>query len=551
MKITQISVHNWMGLRALEVEIDAPIVMVAGPNASGKSSLIEAIRFALLGEPARVKLKRDYRDLLPPGAKDGRVSVSVDGRVVARRIRDGAQLGDSTWESPPALEHVLDAPRFARLDETERRRILLGVTGARITADVIEDEIRKRGLDVERFAALRPVLRAGIDAAAGEAGKRATEARGAWRAVTGETYGSLKAETWAPADVPVPHEGDLAAAETALKLAREVHDHDQRQLGALEAASLQAARADRLRAQAAQVETLAENVATLHTEVVVAAGRLRDLEEAAHPPQGTIGVCPHCGGRIAYASGRFAVAAPSHPIGAPEAHRALAAARSEHSEAMGRLARAEALHRDALAAREALVALPDHDPATLVDARQVAADSAEALRLAEAHHLAAAGRKRAAEDAEERRRAAVGHHIAALEWSRLSDALSPDGIPAELLARSIGPINARLAASAAETGWRQVELARDMSITADVRPYRLLSESERWRADAMLAEAIAYLSGLKLLVLDRLDVLDVSARASALGWLVKRAEDLDTMIVAATLKAPPAIPGVQTVWLGS
>ena len=42
-------------------------------------------------------------------------------------------------------------------------------------------------------------------------------------------------------------------------------------------------------------------------------------------------------------------------------------------------------------------------------------------------------------------------------------------------------------------------------ITAGGREYRLLSESERYRVDAVLAEAVANLSGARLLVLDRAD----------------------------------------------
>jgi hypothetical protein len=46
----------------------------------------------------------------------------------------------------------------------------------------------------------------------------------------------------------------------------------------------------------------------------------------------------------------------------------------------------------------------------------------------------------------------------------------------------------------------------DMAITAEGRAYSLLCESEKWRVDAMIAAAIAELSGVKVMMLDRMDV---------------------------------------------
>ncbi len=111
----------------------------------------------------------------------------------------------------------------------------------------------------------------------------------------------------------------------------------------------------------------------------------------------------------------------------------------------------------------------------------------------------------------------------------------------ELLAEALRPINDRLRHSAELTGWMQPVIGADMTVTADGRPYALLSESEQWRVDAMLTEAIAQLSGLRLLVLDRLDVLDLPGRSQALAWMYELAAagELDTAILLATLKALP------------
>ncbi|MFH7880266.1 hypothetical protein PN353_033700, partial [Pseudomonas aeruginosa] len=81
----------------------------------------------------------------------------------------------------------------------------------------------------------------------------------------------------------------------------------------------------------------------------------------------------------------------------------------------------------------------------------------------------------------------------------------------------------------------------------------LLSESERWRCDATLALTIATISGLRLALLDRLDVLDLPSRSQALTLLraVTMDKEIDSVIVAGTLKEPMAkTPAwLQAVWI--
>lgn len=546
MKIDHILIENFLGLRHLDIDC-GPRMLVCGPNASGKSSVIDAIRFALLGEPGRARLKKDYRSLLPPGAKAGEVVVTVDGREVDRQLPSGNPRGPA-WEAPPALEHVLDAPRFARLDPTERRRLLLAVTGTSITMDVIEGEARKRGLDLERFGAIRPVLRAGLDAAAQECARQATEARGAWRAVTGETYGQVKAATWSAAVEPPPPD-ELPAAELAVRVARIDHDDAQRALGALGAQRAQARKREGLEELAGRLPGLQEALLRAQVRHTDACDVLAELTLASSPPQGLILPCPACGVRLAYQSSPPTLSvATQHDMSGPAAHDGLPAARLAQQDTARDLARLESAVREAAAARDALAVLGEAPDEMIVEAREDAVrETAETLRLAEAHHLAAAERVRAAAQAGERTQAAMGHHAAVCAWSALADALGPDGIPAEILGRALGPALDRLEQHAAASGWGEAHIDRAMDLDLDERPYALLSESERWRVDAMLAVTLAELSGVGVVMLDRLDVLDLPARKQAIAWL----GELDLqVIVAGTLKAPPDPAGWGVVWLG-
>ncbi len=148
---------------------------------------------------------------------------------------------------------------------------------------------------------------------------------------------------------------------------------------------------------------------------------------------------------------------------------------------------------------------------------------------------------------------AARHRLDVETWEALADALAPDGIPGELLAQALGPINKRLEQSALDAAWPKVVIGADMEITYGGEQRRMLSASEQWRADAMVAEAIAHLSDERLLLMDAADTLDLQGRADLLAWLDVLADngEIDTAIVAATLKAlPTGLPDtIGAVWL--
>ncbi|HHM9092079.1 TPA: hypothetical protein ACROUQ_002808, partial [Pseudomonas aeruginosa] len=145
-------------------------------------------------------------------------------------------------------------------------------------------------------------------------------------------------------------------------------------------------------------------------------------------------------------------------------------------------------------------------------------------------------------------------HRDVVAWTGMADALSPTGIPAEILADAIGPVNELLQRLSGTAGWSPVQISADIDVTFGGRLYGLLSESERWRCDATLALTIAAISGLRLALLDRFDVLDIPARtqqAMKLFQSLAAGGEIDTLIVAGTLKEPMAkTPAwLQAVWI--
>jgi hypothetical protein len=86
----------------------------------------------------------------------------------------------------------------------------------------------------------------------------------------------------------------------------------------------------------------------------------------------------------------------------------------------------------------------------------------------------------------------------------------------------------------------------------DGTPYNLLSESARWRADVTVQLALARLSALKLVIIDRFDVLEAAARPAFFDMLSAYAASnaQTSVIVMGTLKGKPAdMPGIKFWWV--
>ena len=172
-----------------------------------------------------------------------------------------------------------------------------------------------------------------------------------------------------------------------------------------------------------------------------------------------------------------------------------------------------------------------------------------ATLTADAHELRAAGVL--AEQADAITDNAAAKHKLVGKWEACAATLSPDGIPAEILSDSLKPFNNRLrSTSVATDGWPQVTVTAQMDVLVDGRPYALQSESSKWRADVALADAVAHLSGVRLLVIDRMDVLDLAGRSQFIGWMQAVQNDYDSVLIFGTLKTAPSLPaGMQYYWI--
>lgn len=607
MKFSRIELTNFQGLRSARLQLTKPVTLVSGENGAGKSTLLEGIRLALLGNPERVGLKKELAKLVTEGSKKGGVDVITENQLhFAYTLPDGkhtapAELGNH-------IGYVLDAQNFARATPDVRRATLFALTGCKVDSAEVSKRLLQRGAPQAKVDLVLPMLRSGFPAAHKLATENASQARGAWKAVTGENYGEKKAEEWAPAPVAEVSAQQLADAAAAVRTSEaELADINARLGAAREShrqAQANAANIDALKEKAAQLPRLQKKLEIDQAELDKWEAKLAEAKASNAPAKINPRPC-HPDSAILHALETVAsewleltrntkgVVNNYNVCEEWEKYSGLINRTAIHiksyDEIYGQRPPATQAHEDELAndapniakleqARDTFRRAVENDRRDIAAAEHAAQQTSagsvfetsadqsdvehfveliasmqaklktdrEGLRNLEAQDAA----YRAAKDSAKK---AAAHHRDVIEWSEIADALSPSGIPAEILAGALRPANDYLHELAQFANWKRVAIGTDMDITADGRPYALLSESEKWRTDCLLALTIAKLSGLKLALLDRFDVLDMTGRGDVIDLLDDLAArgEIETAILCGTLKQLPGnMPATfETIWI--
>lgn len=547
MRIEGITIQNFLGVQDFRHALTSPVLFVAGPNGAGKSSLQDAVRFALIGEaPRGVTKVADRPHLITDGAAAGYAQVVIDGFEVRRNIGSGKLVGD-TPQIPEATALCLDAPRFAGMSEADRRRWLFALAQVQIKREAIAEQLIAAGIDESIVERVIPLLREGFPAAAAFAKEKAAEARGAWKAITGEVYGTQKGAVWQakPPETPTTLEeleqarALVEAAEAKAQVATEARGRVSSAMSAEKRAELEelAGRIEALEAAFKNAEAAVDEAAREQSALL-----------AGNHSEGEPHTCPACEAKLLLVGGELKPA----PRTKPPSQAAINGAAQKVGAAKRDRDAAYAALRAAEGAQATLDNLPEGPSQEDVAAAANYGTAQDDLRLHRAALRALEDAWHLAEAAEGKTERATAEHRKVKAWMDAEAQLGPDGIPATLLSKALDPINDALAQQAQAAGFRPARVERDLSLTYAGRPYALCSESERWRADALFAVVVAVFSDVRIVALDRFDVLDPPSRGDVIDWLAALGAEriIDTAIVTGTLKTKPDLgDGCDVVWL--
>jgi hypothetical protein len=475
MKIDNLAIDNFLRITRLRLDLTAPTVhLVGGYNEAGKTSLLEAIRFCLLGETDRVTKKGDYKLMVKDGNGSGQVRVTIDGRELGRDVSTGRGNVEDFPGMPENLEYLLDATRYVWLDEKTRRKFMFKLMKINVKPEDVKDRLVDQPYNVPEYMVdtIMPMLKAGFDPAHTYCREKATEARGAWRECTGETYGAKKAVEWEPKAETF----DLTAYTAMIPELKKADD--------------------------------------LVEELAAAIG-----EAKASAPSMALGHllnCPACDARLCLDNSHVP---PVRVVTKEEEERS---------------------------AKDMMQLADEFETPT-----RIAFENAKSKRdNMRAEHDAMQAQRAILENSDEIKKRALTLHTQVAEWVTAADALAPTGIPADLISERIKPLNDRLRQTSMTTGWPQVAVTPDMKILVENRLFALQSESSQWRAQAAIAEAISFLSKVGILILDRVDVLDINNRKALIKWVLDIREAHNNILIIGTFKEPPKVPdSIRVHWL--
>lgn len=132
MKTTKITIKNLFGIR--ETTLDGKSVEISGPKGSGKTSVLDAIRYALTN-----RSDRDY--IVHQGADEGEIIIetntglSIDRKALPAKsagtvkVRDGSMLQTRPAEFLAQIftPLQLDPVKFTQLSRQEKNREILNL----------------------------------------------------------------------------------------------------------------------------------------------------------------------------------------------------------------------------------------------------------------------------------------------------------------------------------------------------------------------------------------------------------------------------------------
>lgn len=546
MRIQTIRASNYLSLRArvIEVPADANAIVIAGPNGSGKTALLDGIRAVLDGTlPRGFQYKKDLSALITDGEKDGFFGVTTaDGKELKLNLKSGTG-------TPPVLEPLVMSPQlFMALPANKRRALLFDLYDIPMTKTAIIEALRKAGHKETRIAAVETALGAGFEAAAKRAKELVSEARGAWQQVTGENYGSNKAVGWVAPTKAFDNPGDPEELQAQLDQKRNVAREAIRHRNELQQAEGEHQRADGLRTTADGLAHAEALLASHDEKIELARAKVTELRAAASSSGGWTAPCPCCGKLLRSEKPGQLV---EHDPAAPSGPRAMAAAEAAECDVRALQDERNRLQKAVDTARAAKLSLERLPARPSAEDLQAAEDRVRTLTEEGELLVRELENARAAADAEVRAEAATRKaadlHADVDGYTSLSVAL--EDMPARFLADALSQLNAELAAVSPAFG-KPVVMGEDMELRYGTVSYRTLSESQRWRVELALGLALAQKGG-GIVLMDRFDMLNVADRPAVLQML--GAQNGAQVFLGATLKTEPSFPdgaGLHTVWLG-
>jgi hypothetical protein len=514
----KITVRNFRAVERADID-GGPIVLVAGLNGAGKSSLLQGVALAATGNKLPPGFtKATAIELVRRGEEAG--SIRVDGPDgLVRLAFPKAEIyveGVAPKLSPIAagLESIADMARDDAIQQLGQH------IKARPTIDDLKAAVADFGVSEPMAEKIWAAIEAsGWDASYKEAIASGTKLKGGWEEITGQKrWGSNIGATWRM-DEMTPDDIKMSVddIENAIVIAQA--DLEK----AVAATAIDQAEVSRLSDIASTVAER-EVAYDLAKEAVKACEELtRKLEADKRavelPPSENPMPCPHCGGAlILHATGPGVSVLQKAPT-SPPSESELKKVRATIARIDGEMANNRAALQTAIAQR-----------ATAQSALEAARTAAHELKAlvdrpaGDAGAMALPDARMAVQKAQERRMilSAARKHAAIMKNSEIQQVLAPEGLRRKVLVKKLQEFCVdHIHPICAAAKWPVLNIAPDMTLEWDGFAYGVHSAGRRLCIRAILQIAIARLDGSPFIIIDGIEALDKKNYAKLFNALIK------------------------------
>jgi chromosome segregation protein len=171
VKLTSLTMTNFGNHEATHIDF-APLTVICGKNDQGKSTVAEAIQWALTGRARGIDGRgAGADDLIRIGADAAGVMLAsdVDGngvQTLRAKVRGKAvKVAGAPVTDPDIIQAVLDSPHFLRLPQARQAEILATAGRVQMTVAEIAAEAEAAGLEADAVEMIRAGLTKRIGAA--------------------------------------------------------------------------------------------------------------------------------------------------------------------------------------------------------------------------------------------------------------------------------------------------------------------------------------------------------------------------------------------------
>ncbi len=544
----KINVENFMGCEKADVEV-AKVTYICGLNHQGKTSFINAVSAALTGTPVILGLRKtDLGMLVRTGTAAAKVKIENEDSAVAITYPKAEM--QTTGSNPPSVSKIAaGVDSIVDFSAKERSEYIRNITGCAPTKDDLKAFLKERYIENEKIAdkVWEKIDQDGFDASLERAKDTGRALKQQWSIVTGETYGSQKAETWQPAgwtsDLIDTSEESQQANITGLQaeledlISRQAIDSDL--LNRLKS-EVSAEIVDNLK-QSCDVAD--KNLSSLRNNLLELGQKIDRLPNfEADEKQ----ICPHCGGNLCITHGRIVEYNGLSDEGKEKIKAQREELKKEYEQQHIKIENAEKDYQNAFTEY------------------QIAAEKLKQLNELQAKSGGNVTERDIDIKREELRKANEGLTAfkAAKEAKRLADnikenqviidALDMSGIRKNSMIKGLGKFNTTLEIICTFAGWGKVSVDNDLTILMNDRPYVLLSESEKMRCNVTLQLAIADYNGDSTVIIDGAELLDKNGKNGLLKFLSSQNKfnAIIGLMLPSADKAPKSIEhGIKSYWV--